>query len=142
MKKLFLTLISALGVSIAAHAQAPIYQSQTLGTFICAGSAATNIGYVIDCRKQDSVALQVQQRLSTSGTDAQTLVVSRSVDGVNFGTALQSITITPVASTTSTVVTNIPTHGAGYIKIHYWTNAAASALSTNTIKYAVKISAP
>jgi hypothetical protein len=126
-----------------AQAQSPTYAAQTLGSFTVAGAAATNLAYIIDCRKQASVELQINNRKVGSDTDADTFYVTRSVDGVTYHTALQAITITPVASTASVVCTNVPTYGCGYIKINYWTNAStAAAISTNTLQYAVKISAP
>lgn len=145
MKKI-LSLLGILALSAAmitpASAQSPTYAAQTLGTYVAAGSTASNVAYVIDVRKQAGVALQWDNQMSTSATDAQTLWVSRSVDGLTYTTTLQPILLTPVASTASTITTNILSQGAGYLKINYGTNAAASAVSTNTLKYGIKISAP
>ncbi len=146
MKKLLLVLTAVAAIVLAgnstAQAQAPIYAPQTLGTFTVAGSTANAVGYVIDCRKQASVTLQLQNAMSTSAVEAQTIAFSRSVDGINYSTPLQTIALVPTASATSYQVTNILSGGCGYIKINYFTNAAATAISTNTLQYAVKISAP
>lgn len=144
MKKL-LTLIGAAALllaAISAQAQAPTYGVQTLGTFTVNGQAATNVAYVIDCRKQSTVTVGLVNQMSTSATDNQTIVYSRSLDGVNYQTALSTVALAPTASATSVQLTNLNTFGAGFIKINYFTNAAASAVSTNTLVYAVKISAP
>jgi hypothetical protein len=126
----------------SAQAQSPTYAAQTLGTYVASGSTASNVAYVIDVRKQAGVALQWDNQMSTSATDAQTIYISRSVDGSTYSTTVQLVTLTPVASTASTITTNILSQGAGYLKINYGTNAAASAVSTNTLKYGIKISAP
>ena len=141
MKKLFLTLAAGL-IACAVSAQEPRYAAQTLGTYLNAAQAATNVAYVVDCRKQNYVTFQVDNQMSTSATDVQTFAFSRSVDGLTYSTTLQTFTLTPVASTASTLITNINTYGCGYIKFNYTTNAAATAIATNTIKYGIKISAP
>lgn len=143
MKKLLsIVALVALLLPVAAHAQTPIYGPVTLGSFVNLAQAATNVGYVIDCRKQESVVLGFANLMSTSATDNQTIVFSRSIDGVNYGTTLYAIALAPTASTASLQLTNIHTLGAGYIKINYVTNAAATGIATNTLTYAVKISAP
>jgi hypothetical protein len=139
MKKLVSLLAASL---LTAGAYAQTYAPQTLGTFVGAAQAATNVAFVIDCRKQASVTLQVDNIMSTSATDVQTVAIARSVDGLTYSTTLQAIAVTPVASTASTMFTNLPTYGCGYMKIAYVTNAAATGIATNTFKYGIKISAP
>lgn len=143
MKKI-LAILAMVGLfAISTQAQLPTFGAQTLSSFTCAGSAATNIGYVIDCRKQNVVFLQVGGKLSGSGTDAITYAFSRSADGVTYTPVVDLLTLTPSGATAVNTWTNLQSFGAGYIKINYMSNAAASATWTNTIgTYAVKISAP
>lgn len=145
MKKTLIALVAVSLLTVGAYAQQnPTYASQAIvgGTFTTAAQAATNVAFVIDMRKQASVTLQFDNQMSTAATDVQTICVQRSVDGLTYNTALQTIALTPIASTASTLLTNLPSYGAGYLKIAYVTNAAATAIATNTFKYAIKISAP
>lgn len=146
MKKItFLAVAAIIGLlAFSGFAQSTaVYQAQTLGTSRTDGSAATNVSYVIDCRKQASVTIQYVNQMATSSTAAQTVNFSRSVDGINYTTTAQEFSFTPVASTQSSGITNLNTFGCGYIKINYITNAgAANAFATNTLKYGIKIQAP
>lgn len=141
MKTFFLVIgIAALLAMVnAASAQGVIYGAQTLGTTRTDGGAATNVSYVIDCRKQTKVTIQYVNQMATSSTGVQTVNFSRSVDGLNYTTTAQEFSFTPVASTISYGITNLDTYGCGYIKINYITNAAAAnAFATNTLSYAIK----
>ncbi len=147
MKKFLVLIIGVAALLLATvNTQAqgtPIYAAQPLGTFRVAGATATNIGYVIDCRKQASVAICVSNALSTSATDVQHFAYSFSADGSRFTDAPFNVAaLTPVASTPILRSTNISTAGMGYIKLEYFTNAAATAISTNTISYVIKIQSP
>lgn len=153
MKKLFgLLTISGLFLAISAQAQSPVYNAHTLysmGTGQVAGSAATNINAVLDCRKQKDVALQIMIQPKTTATDALSFVFARSVDGVTYGANDFVVTLAPggTAGGATTTITNIPsatTMGVGYLKLMYLTNAAAAAgvVTNASVIYGVKISAP
>lgn len=116
-----------------------VYAAQSLGTSRNDGSTATNVAYVIDCRKQSTVTIQYVNQMATSSTAAQTVNFSRSIDGLNWSTTAQEFSFTPVASAQSYGITNLLTYGCGYIKINYVTNSgAANAFATNTLSYAIK----
>lgn len=130
-----------------ASAQTPVYAAQTLGLYTnwCTASAAmlmTNI--VIDCRKQNNVALQVSMYGDRAGTGAVKLYYLHSADGVTYETSLQSINLSALAGNTQVVtVTNLPSYGLGFIQLSYLTNADGSANISNVVmKYSIKISAP
>ena len=143
MKKTLIALVAVSLLTVGAYAQQnPTYASQIVGTYKNAAQAATNVAFVIDMRKQASVTLQIDNQMSTSATDDQVIAIQRSVDGLTYNTDLVMIKLVPVASTASTLLTNISAQGAGYLKIAWTTNYAASAVATNVIKYAIKISAP
>ena len=148
MKKTKQIIVAAIALAFAAiiptasAQREPVYQSQTLGTVRIAGSTATNVNYVLDVRKQKDVFVQIQNNLDGAGTDAISIGFTRSVDGLVYNTVPLSIAVAPNGTALTTVFTNIATHGAAYIKINYVTNAAASNVSTNTIKYGIKIQAP
>lgn len=136
-----LGIIAIIAFTNPARAQAPIYEAQTLGSFIVNTNANTNINYVIDCRKQKVVMLQIDNQMQTAETAAQTLSYARSVDGLTYATTATTTNITPVGVTVGTTLIPVETLGAGYIKLTAYTNGAATR-STNTIKYGIKISAP
>lgn len=146
MKNLVLIVIALVALSTSAFAQSsigPIYANNTLGSTACNGSTATNVAYVIDCRKQASVDLQIEAFGSGATASAQTFAFSRSTDGVTYETSLFTIGLAGPGNALGVVTTNIPTWGCGYMKINYITNANATATwITNTVKYATKIQAP
>lgn len=127
--------------AVTARAQTPTYASQTLGTFLVTASTATNIAYVIDCRKQANVTIFWKNTGHASSTGAAILNLSYSVDGINYETASRAISLAS-AGTTQNVATNLSTYNMGYIKLNYLTNADGGYNLTNTLSYAVKISAP
>lgn len=150
MKKI-LTLLAliCLFTAVTASAQVPTYAPQTLISYIgtatnCAGSAATNVAAVIDCRKQASVTIQAVTRNDGSGTDNIGFFFQRSVDGTSYEATGQLVTIAAKGASDAVLVTNLPSSGCGFIKLAYITNAAAATVNTTNIvvKYAVKISSP
>lgn len=148
MKKI-LTLIGVAAIWLATvqtWAQG-IYSAQSLiasNSATCAATAGTNIGVVIDCRKQAKVALQLELMADASGAYTFTIPVQYSLDGTTFaGMASSSIAISFNGVTKQTVVTNIDSQGAGYLKIPYLTNATAAINVTNIVaSYGIKIQAP
>lgn len=146
MKKLIM-LIGALAIA-AISTQAQTYSAQNvgLGLTAIAATGASNILATLDVRKQKDVAVQIDFKLSGSGTGNQTLVFERSVDGSTWTTLSadkSSVVIAATSGTVSTTVTNLPTYGCGWIRLATWTNADASRYVTNlTVKYAIKINAP
>ncbi len=158
MKKIILSFIAAFALCLNTHAQAgPTYAAQNLVTFTNKASEVTNLAAnaystTIDCRKQASVALQWLAG-STSGatSDTNSIFLQYSVDGLSWSSGYDTtpggptgkrVTITLNGETPVCLVTNIPTFGAGYLRILSATNSAGTAITTNVIKYGIKISAP
>ena len=103
-------------------AQTPTYGAQTLwstnGATLVPAAAATTLNAVIDCRKQNTFALQVTAYGAT-GVAAGYFWMSPSVDGISYDSSQgKTVGITPTTSG-ATVVTNINSYGAGYWKITY-----------------------
>ena len=144
MKKL---LLLATVFAAVASASAQIYAPQTLTVMApIAGSATSTSNTVINVNKQKDVAVSIGFLMSSSGTGNQTLTFQRSVDGVSWETLAASKTVVVIAATGATesiTVTNIPSNGAGYIRLATWANGQADRTLTNTVlSYAVKIGAP
>lgn len=142
MKKVLpLIALLALFVTTASAQTAPVYASQTFPAFSVAATAGTNVGLVIDTRKQASVDIQIELMADASGAYTFTVPFQYSLDGITYaGMRSGAIAISFNGVTKQTVVTNIPTFGAGYVKIPHLTNATASIAVTNgIIKYGIKI---
>ena len=143
--KYLIAIIASLLLVVSANAQTYAVQNLSLATNAVAASSTETLSSVIDCGKQDTVAVMLQFKMSTSGTGNQTFTFARSVDGTSYETLAGKQTAVVVAATgatTSTTVTNIPSYGAKYIKLISWANADAGAYTTNmVVKYAVKIPA-
>jgi hypothetical protein len=140
MKKLFTVLaVAALAiVGIAAS-----YNGKTLNNgaaFVNVGSTATNVGLIIDCVKQDSVGLSWKRHSSGATSGAIGIAYSRSHNRTDWDTTWEVMSLAGGGAANTVTTTNIPTHGFGYIKIHYATNAnAGTVYTTNTIGWAEKI---
>jgi hypothetical protein len=116
-------------------------------TTMCSGitnalSTATNVNVTIDCRFQKDVALSIELYNDAAGACTMGIPWQRSVDGTHWE-ALNSLLISFNGVTVQTVVTNLPTYGAGYIKIPYVTNANGTINTTNlALRAAQKVLAP
>jgi hypothetical protein len=146
MKKLFVTIGLAL-LCVSVKAQSPIYAPQTLGTFTCAASTATNLNYVVSCGKQANVAVAITTTntlAEAGGVQGMNLVYARSVDGTYYETNQGIWGIVGKGTNINTVITNLPTQGAGYIKFWYGTNSNGGTTNVGwaVMSYGVKISAP
>lgn len=114
------------------------------GSFTNGFSSATNIAYVINCPDQSSVSVQISvTNAAADAVNANTLFYQRSADGVLYHDVLTPIGIT-MSATSRTIVTNIPTQGAGYIRFPYFTNACGAGTNNSivTISHSVNWSAP
>jgi hypothetical protein len=143
------SIVALLLVALSVPAQSVTYEPVTLIDNVVVGAqSATNLfnAGTINCKKQRTVGVQISTSntvdQSTSGAINGVLFV-RSVDGVNFETNGTYVTWVPVGKNWLTTHTNIDTYGAGYMKILFATNAAASGGGTTNvgslhIAYAVK----
>lgn len=145
MKKLFITLGLAL-LCVSVKAQSPIYAPQSLGVYTCAAATATNLGYVISCGKQANVGIMVASTntLDLTGTGNTLYYYQRSIDGTYYETNLSVFAVPGQGKNPAVVVTNIPSQGAGFIRIAYATNAfgASTNLGWGQMWYGVKINSP
>ena len=153
MKNLFTSLfvVALLFVAFNTQAQAPKYAPQTLlsAMTITNDTAYTPTSAVIDCRKQDSICIQVTWGAELSEKHSNTLAFVRSVDGTTYGTGNIELlelgdAVDPDAGTARAFVGEITANGAGYIKLLYTTNMSNSDTDfTNyVVKYGIKISSP
>lgn len=145
MKKFLLSALTVALFATAAIADDRAYQAVTLGTSRIDGSTATNVAYVIDCKDQQNVAVQIIQGCTpVAQTGAIQVAYSLSVDGITYSHPVYQIFgVASSPYTTNYITTNINCQGYGYLKIQWITNAnAANLFVTNTVKYAAKIGAP
>jgi len=145
MKKI-LSLIAACSMLAVfnTHAEDAVYAPVTLvasGSATCAAISATNVSKLIDCRKQSTVALQISQMADATGAHTTRYIFAPSVDGTTFDNkALQAVDISFNGVTAQVIVTNIPSNGAGYLRLSVITNLTATINTTNIIvKYGLKI---
>jgi hypothetical protein len=150
MKKILIPFVALVAFAITAQAQfAQRYVEQTLATGLTTIGASTTSncasGTVIDCRKQQNVAVSARFCLTGAGTSATTFTFLKSVDGVNFDTDPNSkITWAPVGTGATTVVatTNLAVAGVGYLKLTSIQNGNNSVLTNEFVKYAIKMGSP
>lgn len=149
MKNLFTIIIAIAIFAICFTANAQDYGSQTVVSYIgtstnCAGGSATNIDKAIYVGQQKDVSLAFTSRNDAAGTAVLGAYIRRSNDGVKYDTSAQYVTWAANGSSDATMLTNINTHGCGWIKISAITNAAAATVNTTnlTITAGIKIGAP
>lgn len=152
MKRILTSLAALLLLSVVAMAQSPIYGPQALSPLT---DGTNNVGYVVastitnytakvDCGKFQQVTFQFTYAGDAAGGASDFYIVhyKTSVDGVTFSSASTPIILPPIGVTNRTIVTNINSFGAGFIRIGI-SNAAGTANITNqAIQYAIKMSAP
>ncbi len=110
---------------------------------IVAASTNTFGGALIDCRSQANVGISMTWNSDATNVFTNTITLFKSLDAINFET-VAGVTISPTNNGTNvtTIITNIPTQGAGYMKMT-WVNPNTTANETNlTIQYGLKIQAP
>lgn len=148
MKKL---LFGFIALAFAVGVQAQIYSPQTIGsgypTAIDANSTTTLASSVVfDVRKQKDVSLMLKWTgLDTGSNGVVTFTFARSVDGTTFESLAAKRTSVGIASTgaaSNVCITNIPSYGAGYIKLISIVNDDSAGLTNIVIKAATKIGAP
>lgn len=136
MKKFLFSILGAVAIALPASA----YDAETLtivSNNVAAQSAVVEL-VSIKCANQSSVGVHIAFSLDAAGTDNQTFVFGRSVDGStnnieSLGAKRTVIAIAGTGNTKSVTYTNIPTYGASHLFLIYHTNACATAVRTNTI---------
>lgn len=148
MKKILTIAAMAVGFTIA-NAQSYGVATPSLGNFTSVAATATsNNIVVIDCKKAQNVAIEVNFKLSGAGTGNQTLTLTKSLDGSTttadtVAAGKHTWILAGNGTTTVTGTTNIATGGAGFLILQSWANGDASRYATNiSVRYSVKRDAP
>lgn len=156
MKKILL-LSAVIFASVAARAQDPTvvqnvnFSMPTNGTAIptwtIAASTTTNVGLVADVSKQAAAAWQITCKLATAGTNGtQLLTFDRSNDGTTWSsTNNTTVYFIPTGTTLFTLVTNIPSQSAQFVRLKSWQNLESDATAPVTnaaVGYLIKTHAP
>ena len=127
-----------------ATAQMPTSSSENLFTGgSCAATTTVTKNLVIDCSKQAGVGVQITGKASGASVSNLVFTFTRSVDGSQYDTVGQTVTFVGNGATTKSILTNLPSYGANYIKLTtYAWDDPATYVTNLSVKYAVKISAP
>lgn len=146
MKNILLAL-ACVACAFTAAAQNPRYVADgalPVQTFTVAATAGTNVGYIINCPDQASVALEITLMADATGAYEFRIPLQYGTTGSTYANmAAGSVNISFNGVTAQTIVTNIPTHGCAYIRIPHLTNVTASINVTNgTIRAPVNRMAP
>lgn len=138
-----ITILAALALfAFGAQAQGNYQAASLLSTTasITAG-ATTNYNTVINVTKWDEIALQLSYKLAaaTANNSNVTVTLSRSLDGVNWGTA-DKLVFTLAANSTNQVstITNIDTGSIGYYRLDSIANANTNTMTNILVRFAVK----
>src|ERR1017187_9744865 len=127
IKRILVTACGLAMLALSAQAQYPTFGPNPSGWtgFTCPGSSATNLNWVIDVSKQASVGVMLSAQGNTNGVMLGYFVYARSVGGTTYETASSSVGITaPTDYSKLSVLTNLPSYGAQFIKVLYFTNAS------------------
>lgn len=134
MKTIFVFLLTICAFAFSAKAQVPTYAAQTLTIpTVAAGQTSNSVAAVIDCRKQQNVAIS----WLTTGTNVS-FNMSKSIDGSVWLT--NAYTVVGMSNAFPTI-TNINVGGVGFLRVDSVTSTGTT-IATNTVSYGVKISAP
>src|SRR5947207_12494677 len=125
-------------------AQMPTSAAQTIlanGSITALGTSTWNV--VVDCGKQANVGVMISQVNGAAGVSNTVYSYTRSIDGVTYDTTGGSVTVPSNGTNVVSVLTNLPSFGANYIKFTTGVSVDAATFTTNIyITYGVKISAP
>jgi hypothetical protein len=143
MKKNILAAFAVLSLAAGAFAQANNYVELTMPTQTVAVGAVTNVLQVIDCTKQASVSVQFTCKQSAAGTNGPIkLVFDRSNDRLKWSTDTKTAVFAATGLTELVGITNIPTHGARFLRFKTLELADSGVITNNTANYAIKVGAP
>jgi hypothetical protein len=125
-------------------AQIPTSASQALVTGgSCAATTTVTRNLVMDVSKQANVGVQITANCSAASNSNLVFTLTRSVDGSQFDTVGQTVTWVGNGTNTKSILTNIPSYGANYIKLTtYAWDDPATYVTNIAVSYGIKISAP
>ncbi len=125
-------------------AQVPTSASENVYTGAsCVATTTTTKNLVIDCSKQANVGVVISQKASGASNSNMVYTFKRSVDGSTYDTVGTTVTVVGNGATQVTVLTNLPSWGANYIKLTTYAWDDPATFCTNmSMSYGVKISTP
>lgn len=126
-----------------AQAQVPTDGVEGFSAASCAATTTVTRNFVIDVGKQANVGVQITANVSAASVSNLVFTFQRSVDGSQYDTVGQTVTWVGNGTNTKSILTNLPSSGARYIKLTtYAWDDPATYVTNLSVKYAVKISAP
>ncbi len=125
------------------NAQVPTDGYEGFSASSCAATTTITRNFVIDVGKQAGVGVQITANASAASVSNLVFTFTRSVDNVQFDTVGQTVTWVGNGTNTKSILTNLPSFGARYIKLTTFAWDDPATYVTNlSVRYAVKISAP
>lgn len=124
-------------------AQVPTDGVEGFSSASCAATTTVTRNFVIDVGKQAGVGVQITANVSAASISNLVFTFYRSVDGSQYDTVGQTVTWIGNGTNTKSIVTNLPSYGARFIKLStYAWDDPATYVTNLSVKYGVKISAP
>jgi hypothetical protein len=124
-------------------AQVPTDGTEGFTAASCAATTTVTRNFVIDVGKQANVGVQITANASAASVSNLVFTFRRSVDGSQYDTVGQTVTFVGNGTNTKSILTNLPSSGARYIKLTTYAWDDEGTYITNlSVKYAIKISAP
>ena len=146
MKQL-IALLAFLALALP-NATAATYGAEAISIpSVIAANSTTNVALTMDVRRNEtSVPIVITLTGGTAATTNEvTLTFYQGVDGTTFAsgnafsTSKQTWLVYPNGATATTVSTNLPVNGCGYIQLYSVLNHASNSYLTNIVaRYAVK----
>lgn len=126
-----------------ATAQVPTDGVEGFSDASCAATTTVTRNFVIDVGKQAGVGIQITAKASAASVSNLVFTFTRSVDGSQYDTVGQTVTWVGNGTSTKSILTNLASQGARYIKLTtYAWDDPATYVTNLSVKYAIKISAP
>jgi hypothetical protein len=135
--------ITAFFVIYFADAQMPTDGYEGFSASSCAATTTVTRNFVIDVGKQANVGVQITANASAASVSNLVFTFTRSVNGSQYDTVGQTVTWVGNGTNTKSILTNLPSYGARYIKLTTFAWDDPATYVTNlSVQYGVKISAP
>src|SRR5437762_13186454 len=149
MKTKFLALLAGGVLALAflfwprGEAQVPTSGTEGFTGASCAATTTVTRNFLIDVGKQAGAGVQITFNASAASNSNLVFTFKRSVDNTQYDTVGQTVTVVGNGATTVSVLTNLASYGANYIKLTtYAWDDPATYITNLSVKYGVKISAP
>ncbi len=124
-------------------AQAPTDGVEGFSGASCVATTTTTRNFVMDVGKQAGVGVQITCNASAATISNLVFTFTRSVNGSQYDTVGQTVTFIANGTNTKSILTNLPSYGARFIKLTtYAWDDPATYITNLSVYYGVKISAP